>query len=375
MTIIDRRYSVAEGTAIKAPCRAATTANITLSGLQTIDGVVVVEEDRVLVMNQTDGTTNGIYAASSGNWLRTRDFDGAYDIVCGTRVFVTTGTANAQVEFYVTTADPIVIDTTSIAFSAVSTLAVQVAMAIAAQINLGWTGPATFAQTVAITGNLSVNTNKFTVTASNGNTSVAGTLAVAGALSAGSGITSTLAGNFAINAATGQQVVLGAVGGTGLLVINSGSNVVYPSPDNTVSLGNTLARFSAVHGMALVGYTSILSPGTGGVGYATGAGGAVTQSTNKSTGVTLNRPSGQITMNNAAMTTNTIVSFVLTNSAIVATDVLVLNIVSGTAAPGQYNYNAACSNGSATITIKQNGATTLSDALVFQFALIKGATS
>lgn len=117
MTIIDRRYSVAEGTAVKAPCRAATTANITLSGQQTIDGVACVQDDRVLVKNQTTGTQNGIYTVSTGNWTRTRDFDGAYDIVDGTRIFINSGTAYALFEFAVSTPDPIVIDTTAIAFT------------------------------------------------------------------------------------------------------------------------------------------------------------------------------------------------------------------------------------------------------------------
>jgi hypothetical protein len=118
MTLIDRRYSVAEGTAVKAPCRVATTANITLSGLQAIDGVTVAEHDRVLVKNQTNGAQNGIYEASSGNWLRTKDFDGAYDVVTGTLVFVTSGSVNALNEYYVATAGDITIDSTSIVFTA-----------------------------------------------------------------------------------------------------------------------------------------------------------------------------------------------------------------------------------------------------------------
>src|SRR3977135_4462940 len=112
MTLIDRRYSVAEGTAVKAPCRAATTANITLGGLQTIDGIALAENDRVLVKNQSTGSQNGIYSASTGNWTRTRDFDGAFDIVSGTRVYVTSGSVSAQFEYVVSTADPITIDTT-----------------------------------------------------------------------------------------------------------------------------------------------------------------------------------------------------------------------------------------------------------------------
>jgi microcystin-dependent protein/uncharacterized cupin superfamily protein len=116
MTIIDRRHSVSEGTAIKAPCRAATTANITLAGEQTIDGVALVEGDRALVKNQTDGTQNGIYEVSTGNWTRTRDFDGAFDIVKGTVVRITNGSSNIGY-WEVTTANPISVGSTALAFA------------------------------------------------------------------------------------------------------------------------------------------------------------------------------------------------------------------------------------------------------------------
>jgi phage-related tail fiber protein len=59
--------------AIKAPVRAATTGNITLSGLQTIDGVALGVGDRVLVKDQTNATANGLYNAATGPWTRTID--------------------------------------------------------------------------------------------------------------------------------------------------------------------------------------------------------------------------------------------------------------------------------------------------------------
>ena len=58
----------------KLPCRAATTANITLSGTQTIDGITLVAGDRVLVKNQTAGANNGIYEVAAGAWARAYDF-------------------------------------------------------------------------------------------------------------------------------------------------------------------------------------------------------------------------------------------------------------------------------------------------------------
>lgn len=127
MTITDRRgRSVTDtdssatpadpnsGLAIKQACLVATTANITLSGLQTIDGVSVVANDRVLVKDQTDGTENGIYNVSSGNWERSADWDGSHEIARGVQVLVTTGTLNALKNYSIRTADPLVVGTTSL---------------------------------------------------------------------------------------------------------------------------------------------------------------------------------------------------------------------------------------------------------------------
>lgn len=113
---------------------------------------------------------------------------------------------------------------------------------------------------------------------------------------------------------------------------------------------------------------------TGSIGYATGAGGTVTQSTNKSTGVTLNTLSGHITLNNANLAAATIVSFTLTNSQIAATDLLILQHHSG-GTPGSYTLNARAGSGSATIDIRNNTAGGLAEAIVIAFAVIKGATS
>lgn len=67
--------SVAQGLDVKASVKAATTANITLSGAQTIDGVSIVAGDRILVKNQTASQNNGIYVAASGAWARSSDAD------------------------------------------------------------------------------------------------------------------------------------------------------------------------------------------------------------------------------------------------------------------------------------------------------------
>lgn len=114
---------------------------------------------------------------------------------------------------------------------------------------------------------------------------------------------------------------------------------------------------------------------TAGVGYATGAGGAVTQASSKATATpAINTMCGAVTMNNAALAAATIVSFVLTNSSIAATDVLVLNHISG-GTIGSYTLNAQAAAGSATINVRNNTAGSLSEAIVIQFAVIKGVNA
>jgi len=109
-------------------------------------------------------------------------------------------------------------------------------------------------------------------------------------------------------------------------------------------------------------------------GYGTGAGGTVTQATNKSTGVTLSTRCGQITLNAAALAADTTVSFVLTNTSIAAGDVLILNHISG-GTPGSYVLNARSAAGSATIDVRNISAGSLSEAVVIAFVLVKATTT
>lgn len=112
----------------------------------------------------------------------------------------------------------------------------------------------------------------------------------------------------------------------------------------------------------------------GGIGYSAGAGGAVTQATNKTTGVTLNKACGQITLNAASLAAATIVSFTLTNGAIVAGDTLVLNHISG-GTGGAYTLNAQSANGSAVINIRNNTAGALAEAIVITFAVVRAVAA
>ncbi|NBW16268.1 MAG: hypothetical protein EBR82_50635 [Caulobacteraceae bacterium] len=113
------------------------------------------------------------------------------------------------------------------------------------------------------------------------------------------------------------------------------------------------------------------------IGYTAAAQGTVTQATSKSTGVTLNKSAGQITMNNAALAAGAAVSFVLTNSTISANDTIIVNVASNTTGSlaGAYTtYVSYLAAGSALITLRNlTAATSYSEAVIINFAIIHGA--
>jgi hypothetical protein len=110
---------------------------------------------------------------------------------------------------------------------------------------------------------------------------------------------------------------------------------------------------------------------TGEIGYNAAAQGTVTQATSKSTGVTLNKSAGQITMNGAALAGATAVSFTLTNSTISAKDVVILTIGSGATATAYTVYVSSMAAGSAVITLRNlTASTSLSEAVVINYAII-----
>ena len=108
------------------PCRVATTGAIALSGLQTIDGVALIAGDRVLVWKQADATTNGIYAASTGAWVRTTDASQNTQFFNGMLVAVAIGTVSAGLIYQCTCMDdPVVIGTSLLTFQVQSAINTQ----------------------------------------------------------------------------------------------------------------------------------------------------------------------------------------------------------------------------------------------------------
>lgn len=115
--VIRNLGTIAAGSiAIKAPVKCATTANISLTGEQTLDAVLT-SASRVLVKDQTAGAENGIYVSAAGAWTRATDFDSSADAEPMCQVAVSEGTANGNKIFALTTNGPITLGTTALVFA------------------------------------------------------------------------------------------------------------------------------------------------------------------------------------------------------------------------------------------------------------------
>lgn len=143
----------------------------------------------------------------------------------------------------------------------------------------------------------------------------------------------------------------------------SGTNVPLLDGANTWSSNQTFQN------------SALSTSASAGMGYGIGAGGAVTQLTSKATAVTLNKISGAVTMNGAALAASTSVSFTLNNTTIAATDVVVVNIKSGASANSYLIAIDAVAAGSARIHVRNVSGGSLSQALVLNFVVIKGVAS
>ena len=139
----------------------------------------------------------------------------------------------------------------------------------------------------------------------------------------------------------------------------------------STSMALTTPVIGAATGTSLTATGAIVSTGTAGIGYATGAGGAVTQITSRTTGVTLNKTAGAITLVSAAGSA-TAATFTVTNSTVAATDVIILNQKSGT---DLYDLMVtAVAAGSFNLTFRTTGGTT-TETPVLNFAVIKAVAA
>ena len=108
--------SVAQGLDVKASAVVATTATITLSGTQTIDGVTLIAGDRVLVKNQTTASANGIYVVAAGAWTRATDAN-TWEKLVSAFVFVEKGALNGDTGWVCTIDSGGTLGSTAVAFS------------------------------------------------------------------------------------------------------------------------------------------------------------------------------------------------------------------------------------------------------------------
>ena len=214
--------TVAQGLDTKASVVAGTTVNITLSGTQTIDGVLLVAADRVLVKNQTLPQENGLYLCAAGAWTRTTDMN-TWAQVPGAYVFVETGTTLADTGWVCTSNAGGTLGTTAITWAQFAGAGSGVS-----SITFGTTGltPAT-----ATTGAVTV---AGTLAVANGGTGQASTLTQYGVVygstttamaSTAAGTTTTLLHGNASGAPSFGAVSLTAdISGT-LPVANGGTNI------------------------------------------------------------------------------------------------------------------------------------------------------
>jgi len=178
--------------------------------------------------------------------------------------------------------------------------------------------------------------------------------------------------NFAaITGASTTQYSPGVIG----CIFGARTNGQYPTGQLTFSTSPT-GNSGPLERMRIDFSGNMLITSVAGLGYGTGSGGTVTQATSKSTGVTLNKPAGQITMNNAALAAGATATFRLDNSLLSAQDVLTVSLASADASATSYqtwvNYTAG---GAAYISLKNVSGGSRSEAIVINFALIKVATS
>ena len=176
-------------------------------------------------------------------------------------------------------------------------------------------------------------------------------------------------GNIRASIVYGSRSSAAAVASGGLGVSIDGNlqcEIVSPSSSTMAVLTGGYER------MRIDSSGNVLVTGSGGLGYGTGSGGTVTQLTSKSTTVTLNKPCGKITMNNAALAAGGIVEFVLQSSYITVNDNLVVNCNTNAL---YYRVSARTTTSAAVIQLENRTASSLSESVEINFSVIKGATA
>lgn len=169
--------------------------------------------------------------------------------------------------------------------------------------------------------------------------------------------------------ATADPAAIDKVANVQTQITTDGSTVLLapinsPTFTGTVTLGT---------GVPLIAASTITSSG-GGIGYAAGAGGTVTQLSSRTTTVALSKLSGTITMFSAAQAADALVTFTFTNSFIAAGDFLAVQHISTTNG-GAWQFSTVCTTGSANISVRNVSGASITEATPLQFFVFKGATT
>ena len=217
--------------------------------------------------------------------------------------------------------------------------------------------------TFGLTTNLAVPSGKtLTIT---GTITGSGPIGTTGTLSSGSFLTGSIT-------TTGSLTVSGSFTASGASTLATLSATTATISTLTVTTEN--AGTASISTLTVAGTLRAISP-TAGIGYGAGSGSTSTQLTSKATAVTINAVSGQITLNTASLASATNVSFTLTNSAIGANDVLIPAISSGGTLGAYQVWVSAIGTGSASLTVRNATAGTLTESPVIGFVVIKGSSN
>lgn len=324
--------SVATGLDVKLSVRAISTTDITLSGTQTVDGVALIADDRILVAGQTDATQNGIYDVKAGAWVRSSDADNspAGEVTSGMFTFVEEGGTFGGSGWVLATANPITLDTTELVF-------VQFSQAGVIEAGAGLTKSGNTIDVVSANGGIVVNVNSIELTLDGSTLSVGSSGLKLADLASGNILIGNGSNVATAHALSGDVTMTNA----GVVTISNGAITNAKITDGTITLAK-LASSSTSGQMIVTNGSNVPS-------YVTMSGDATVSST------------GAITIESNAVTTSKIADANVTLAKIQSLDAT--KFIIGTASG---NNTQVAMSGDATMT--EAGVVTVDSSVVVKVA-------